>query len=299
MELLNLKNVSKSYHNHQALEDISVSIPKGSIYGLLGPNGAGKSTLIRIITTILHADHGSISFNGAQLQNSHTRNIGYLPEQRGLYIKMTVKENILFFAQLKHLKVQTAEHHMNDYLKEFDLYAWKDEKVENLSKGMQQKVQFILTVLHQPDLLILDEPFSGLDPINTNLLRDKVRELQNNGTTIIFSTHRMEQVESLCTQICLINNGKKLIEGEVSDLKHQFKPNQLRITFASDIPNSFSQTFEIIEQLSSKECIIQLSESFSRQDVLTWLSQNNTDVSHFSEVLPSLDTIFMEQVHNA
>jgi ABC-2 type transport system ATP-binding protein len=299
MELLTLHNVSKAYHSHQALEDVSLTIPQGSIYGLLGPNGAGKTTLIRIITTIIKADSGSVAFNGEELERSHTQHIGYLPEERGLYHKMSVKDNVLFFAQLNGLSKEEALQRLDAYLQEFELTPWKEEEVENLSKGMQQKIQFILTVLHEPRLLILDEPFSGLDPINTELLQNKVRELRDKGTTVIFSTHRMEQVESLCEEIGLISEGQKLIEGAVTELKHQFKPHQMYVEFAREVPADLETQFEIAKAPSSTERIIQLQGEETPQDVLRVLAQTDSWVTSFQEVLPSLQDIFVENVTNA
>ena len=204
MSLLKVENISKSYSEHQALTGVSMEIPKGSIFGLLGPNGAGKTTLIRIINQIIEADQGTIYFDGVPLNGDHIKEIGYLPEERGLYKKMKVGDHLMYLAQLKGLSRKGAKAAIGDWFDKFEISDWWGKKVEELSKGMQQKIQFIATVIHKPKLLILDEPFSGLDPINTNLIKDEIHQLQQEGVSIIFSTHRMEQVEEICEEIVLI-----------------------------------------------------------------------------------------------
>ncbi len=299
MPLLQLENVSKSYANHEALSDVSFSIPQGTIYGLLGPNGAGKTSLLRIVTTVLRADEGTVTFDDHPLTDADTKDIGYLPEERGLYTKMSVKDNVTFFAGLKGVTKEDALNRLDTYLKEFEMTPWKEEGVQNLSKGMQQKIQFIITVLHDPKLLILDEPFSGLDPLNADLLQRKVKKLRDNGTTIIFSTHRMEQVESLCEDICLISQGTKLIEGKVKDLKHRFKPHQVRLEFSQEVPSALTETFSVIEAPSETERIIQLQETEDIRQVISFLAAENVHISSLSEVFPSLQEIFVQNVTEA
>jgi len=229
------KNVSKAYAGHIAIEDINISVPEGSIFGLLGPNGAGKTTFIRIINQITGPDTGQLFFNGEKLNQSHLSQIGYLPEERGLYKKMKVGEQALYLAQLKGLSKRDALDKLKYWFEKFEIQAWWNKKVEELSKGMAQKVQFIVTILHQPKLLILDEPFSGFDPINTNLIKDEILELRKNGTTIIFSTHNMGSVEELCDYIALINNAKVILEGEVKEVRNRFRTNTYSIDFQGSI----------------------------------------------------------------
>jgi len=219
MSILRLENVVKTYENHVAVNDVSFEMPEDCIFGMLGPNGAGKTSLIRIITTITRADSGVVLFDGEKLNSSHPSQIGYMPEERGLYKKMGVGEHLLYLARLKGLSKSEANHEIKSWFTKFGIEDWWDKKVEELSKGMQQKIQFISTVVHKPRLLILDEPFSGLDPINTNLIKDEIDELHSKGTSIIFSTHRMEQVEEVCDFIVLINQGKKVLEGRVKDVE--------------------------------------------------------------------------------
>ena len=219
MSILKLENVVKNYDKHIAVNDVSFEVPKGSVFGLLGPNGAGKTSLIRIITTITGADQGTVYLDGKKIDSDAPSHIGYMPEERGLYKKMKVGEHLMYLAQLKGLSKKKAKEQIDHWFNKFEINDWWDKAVEELSKGMQQKIQFIATVIHQPKLLILDEPFSGLDPINTNLIKAEIDEMHRNGTSIIFSTHRMEQVEEVCEHIVLINQGKKILEGEVSAIK--------------------------------------------------------------------------------
>ena len=223
MNVLSLQNVVKAYHNHIAVNDVSFDVKKGTIFGLLGPNGAGKTSLIRIITTITAADSGKVLLNGEPLNNLHPNEIGYMPEERGLYKKMKVGEQLLYLAQLKGLSEKEAKQKLKVWLQKFDITSWWDKKIGDLSKGMSQKVQFIATVVHEPSLVILDEPFSGLDPINPNLIKDEIYELKQKGTSILFSTHRMEQVEEICEDIVLMNKGQILLNGNVNAIKNDFK----------------------------------------------------------------------------
>jgi ABC-2 type transport system ATP-binding protein len=250
MEILTIKNIVKKYANHTALDDVSLSIPKQSIFGLLGPNGAGKTSLIRIINQITGPDSGEIFFEGEKLKPHHVQQIGYLPEERGLYKKMEVGEQALYLAQLKGLSKADALKKLKYWFKKFEITPWWNKKVEELSKGMAQKVQFIVTVLHEPKLLILDEPFSGFDPINANLIKDEIFELKEKGTTIIFSTHNMGSVEELCDSIALIHNSKKILDGTVKDIKREFSSNTYDIAFKGNLiafTNALWSGFELID----------------------------------------------------
>jgi ABC-2 type transport system ATP-binding protein len=223
--ILEVKNVSKRYSNHQALSNVSLEVPKGSIYGLLGPNGAGKTSLIRIITQITGADSGEVHFNGEKLNQKHIARIGYLPEERGLYKKMKVGDQLLYLSQLKGLTKSEALERLKGWFRKFEIQSWWNKNVEDLSKGMQQKIQFVATVLHKPELIILDEPFSGFDPINANLIRDEILQLREEGSTIIFSTHRMETVEELCDHFALINNSQAILKGTTKSIRNQYRSN--------------------------------------------------------------------------
>ncbi len=292
--MLSLQNIKKSYATHNAVNDVSFEVPNKAIFGLLGPNGAGKTTLIRIITNIIGADSGDILFNGTPLSKDHTIKIGYLPEERGLYKKMKVGEQLLYLAQLKGLSKKEAKNKIQHWLDKFEITTWKDKKIEELSKGMQQKIQFIATVVHEPELIILDEPFSGLDPVNAELIKNEIFELNNNGTTIIFSTHRMEQVEEICKRIVLINSGNKILEGEVKDIKQQFKKNLFKVVFEGNAPKIDETAFEV-KVSSENELLIGLKEKSSR-DLLKELVKQNINLISFNEVLPSLNEVFIEQV---
>src|ERR1041385_8079457 len=232
MSILSVQNVTKRYSNHTALDNVSVEVPEQSVFGLLGPNGAGKTSLIRIINQITGPDEGHIFFSGKLLSPSHTEQIGYLPEERGLYRKMEVGEQAIYLARLKGLSKKEARRRVIYWFEKFDMGAWWKKKVEELSKGMQQKVQFIVTVLHEPRLLILDEPFSGFDPINAQLIKDEILRLREKGSTIIFSTHNMGSVEEMCDNIALINRSKKILEGSVKQIRETYKSNTFTIEFA-------------------------------------------------------------------
>ncbi len=234
MDILRVENVDKSYSSHKALDDVSLSVPEGKVYGLLGPNGAGKTTLIRIINHITAPDSGRILFDGHQLTQDDVDNIGYLPEERGLYKKMKVGEQAVFFARLKGLSKADATRSLRRWFEKFDILDWWDKKVEELSKGMAQKVQFIVTVLHRPKLLIFDEPFSGFDPINANLLKDEILKLKDEGSTIIFSTHNMSSVEEICDNITLINKSRNILSSDVAELRHRFFADRYDLTFRGD-----------------------------------------------------------------
>ncbi|MCD4735683.1 MAG: ATP-binding cassette domain-containing protein, partial [Bacteroidales bacterium] len=249
--LLQTIDISKQFAGHRALNKVNIEVPDQSIFGLLGPNGAGKTTLIRIINQITAPDEGKILLNGEKLRQEDTRKIGYLPEERGLYRKMKVGEQAMYLAQMKGLSRKDAITRLQTWFEKFDILPWWNKRVEELSKGMQQKIQFIVTVIHEPKLLIFDEPFSGFDPINVNLLKDEILQLRKNGATIIFSTHNMASVEELCDHITLINNSEKILEGKVSELRHQYRENLFEITFRGEnqsLKKSYPDMFNIVEE---------------------------------------------------
>ena len=299
MSILKIAGVSKRYANHQALQDINFEIPEKSIFGLLGPNGAGKTSLIRIITQITGADTGEIFFKGQALKPDHIREMGYLPEERGLYKKMKVGEQLLYLAQLKGLSRQDASQRIKKWIDKFDIGSWMSKNVEDLSKGMQQKVQFVATVLHEPELLILDEPFSGFDPINANIIKDEILELREKGSTIIFSTHRMESVEELCDNIALINRSRKVLDGSVKDIKHQYKTNTYLVAGTGQLM-VLSPDFEVQEQSESDgffQAAIRLQNDARPNDLLRYLIQS-VEVHSFQEKIPSINDIFIQQVND-
>ncbi len=299
---LRLQDVVKTYNGTTAVDHVSFEVPQGTIYGLLGPNGAGKTSLIRIITTITAADSGHIWLHGQPLNSSHPEQIGYMPEERGLYKKMKVGPQLLYLARLKGLSAKEARQKIQWWLERFECTDWWPKKVEELSKGMQQKIQFIATVVHEPKLLILDEPFSGLDPVNTNLIKDEIRRLRDQGTTIIFSTHRMEQVEEVCEQITLINHGKNMLTGKVADIKQQFKQHLYRIVYNGTLPPLLAQMpqerFRVIEQQAG-ELLVQVADETIAHELLRLLIDHGLHIRLFQEVLPSLNEIFIRLVQNA
>lgn len=295
MNVLELRDVVKQYRQHTAVDRVSFEVPKGAIFGLLGPNGAGKTSLIRIITTITRADEGQVFFEGEPLNVAHPMKIGYMPEERGLYKKMKVGEHLMYLARLKGLNKQIAREKIDAWLEKFEITDWWTKKVEELSKGMQQKIQFISTVVHEPSLLILDEPFSGLDPINTNLIKDEIHRLHQLGTTILFSTHRMEQVEEICENIVLISNGKNVLHGKVSDIKERFKQNLYELELLDPLPPDLG---EYAEFTTAKNGRIQLKlfEGSDANGLLRLLLNKGVRIRSFREVLPSLNEIFIRQV---
>ncbi len=301
MPILRLENVIKTYENHTAVNNVSFDVPKGSVFGLLGPNGAGKTSLIRIITTITGADSGAVYLDGEKLNSNHPSQIGYMPEERGLYKKMKVGDHLMYLAQLKGLSKKEAKEQINHWFDKFSITDWWDKKVEELSKGMQQKIQFIATVIHRPKLLILDEPFSGLDPINTNLIKSEIDEMNQNGTSIIFSTHRMEQVEEVCEHIVLINQGQKILEGKVADVKNQFKDNLYKIKYTGALPDNLHLTdaaddsYKIIGQ-GKKSITVQVTEESASNKLLNYLISKGVHIQSFNEILPTLNEIFIKQV---
>ncbi|MDP6908420.1 MAG: ABC transporter ATP-binding protein [Flavobacteriales bacterium] len=295
------ENVSKAYAGHVALDGVSISVPEGSIFGLLGPNGAGKTTFIRIINQITGPDTGRIWFGGERLNQTHLQHIGYLPEERGLYKKMKVGEQALYLAQLKGLPKRDALDKLKYWFEKFEIQPWWNKKVEELSKGMAQKVQFIVTILHQPKLLILDEPFSGFDPINTNLIKDEILELKKNGTTIIFSTHNMGSVEELCDHIALINNSKVIMDGEVGEIRNRFRTQTYNIDFKGtmmEFSNSLGTYGELIEHGPEGEhmdATVRLVNDATTNQLLGNIARA-VEVLGFHEVVPSMNDIFIEAV---
>jgi len=295
MALLSLHNISKSFGDKKANDDVSLEVRESSIFGLLGPNGAGKTTLIRIITGIIAPDSGTMFLNGQPLRQEHHEIIGYMPEERGLYKKMKVGEHLIYLARLKNLSRKEAKQRVAFWLEKFSIADWYEKRVEELSKGMQQKVQFIATVLNNPRLLILDEPFSGLDPINTNLLKEEIQQLKKAGTAIIFSTHRMEQVEEICDDIVLINNGRNILSGSVKEIRDRFKENKFRISYAGALPAHLNGRLNIIEQ-RDHEIIIKIEAGKSPNEALRYCIENNIEVHRFDEILPGINEIFIKEV---
>lgn len=299
MNFIEINNVSKTYGSYKALNNISIKVPKQSIYGLLGPNGAGKTTLIRMLNQITAPDDGTIFFNGEKLNRNHISDIGYLPEERGLYKTMKVGEQAIYLAQLKGVSRKDAEIRLKQWFKKFDITNWWDKKVEELSKGMQQKIQFIVTVIHNPQLLIFDEPFSGFDPINVNILKKEILELRDKGATIIFSTHNMASVEELCDNIMLINKGEKILEGSVYQIKQQFKDNsfevKLRLSDSVDLPEGFTLISEETDNNKEATLIVKAENDINPNILINYLSEKGTIIS-YKELLPSVNDIFINQL---
>ena len=297
MKVLEVRSVSKSYSHHKALDDVSLSVPEGQIFGLLGPNGAGKTSLIRIINQITMPDQGDILFKGNSLSSEYIKTIGYLPEERGLYKKMKVGEQALYLAQLKGLSTAEAKTALKEWFKKFDIEPWWDKTVEDLSKGMAQKVQFITTVLHRPKLLIFDEPFSGFDPINANIIKDEIIKLKEQGTSIIFSTHRMESVEELCDHIGLIDKSKKILDGPVQQIKENFKQQIYAVDFSSsnlDFLDVLPQSFKLINK-NNHQAEIQILNQTPASDLIRFLL-DNSDIKAFEEKIPTINEIFIRTV---
>ena len=292
--ILIARNIVKQYENHLALNDVSLEIPKGSIYGLLGPNGAGKTTLMKIINQITAPDSGNVIFNNEKLVRKHISQIGYLPEERGLYRKMKVGEQSLYLAQLKGMSKKESTLKLKTWFEKLDILQWWDKKVEELSKGMAQKVQFAITVIHNPDLLIFDEPFSGFDPVNTALIRNEILELKEKGTSIIFSTHRMESVEEICDEITLINNGITILEGEISSIKDKFRNNTFQIKINSN--NLKLDDFEIIHQ-NENNFTVKVPSDKNSKELITEILKTSEIIS-FNEKIPSMEEIFIKTVNN-
>lgn len=304
--ILTIDSVSKHYGNFTALNDVSIKIPEGSIFGLLGPNGAGKTTLIRIINQITRPDSGRVLFNDIELNPDNIKDIGYLPEERGLYPKMKIGEQAIYLAQLKGMDRLTAKSELTKWFEKFEITDWWNKKVTELSKGMAQKVQFIVTVLHKPKLLIFDEPFSGFDPINANLIKDEILNLRKQGATVIFSTHRMESVEELCEDIALINKSNKILDGNLDDIKAKFKSNTFEVAVNSTNPkllktqlNSVYHTSDPTFKTLGDNLRLNISlKSNQKPDELLKILNDNARVIHYKEVIPSASEIFINSVEN-
>ncbi|MDR0970812.1 MAG: ATP-binding cassette domain-containing protein [Bacteroidales bacterium] len=299
MALFSVKDVSKTYSNYKALDRVSIEVEKGEVFGLLGPNGAGKTTLIRIINQITAPDEGEIFFMGEKLRAEHVQMIGYLPEERGLYKKMKVGDQAIYLAELKGLKKAEAKKRLEFWFEKFEISSWWDKKVEELSKGMQQKVQFITTILHEPKLLIFDEPFSGFDPINANLLKQEILSLKEKGATIIFSTHNMESVEEICDSIALINKSKKILDGKVTEIKQRFNENLYEII----IPSSFNiEEIKMegveIRAITPKQLTQELVLKIDNEQKADFISRiiSKTNLISYRELLPSMNQIFINAV---
>lgn len=301
MELFNAVDVTKQYGDYKALNAVSIAVPENSVFGLLGPNGAGKTTLIRIINQITAPDKGQLFFNGQPLKGIHTADIGYLPEERGLYKKMKVGEQVLYLAQLKNLSRRDALQRLKYWFEKFGIEDWWDKKVEELSKGMQQKVQFIVTVVHEPRLLIFDEPFSGFDPINTNLLKEEILDLQRKGATIIFSTHNMASVEELCDHIALINKANKILDGSVKSIREEYKTNTFKVQYQSHgtalekiLPAGFELKKKTLDGLieTASICIPKLGSPNHLLEAML----PHTTIHGLEELLPNMNDIFISQV---
>ncbi|POR23079.1 ABC transporter ATP-binding protein, partial [Flavobacterium columnare] len=303
--ILEVNNVVKQYGNYTALNSISLQVPKGSIYGLLGPNGAGKTSLIRIINQITMPDSGEVFLDAEKLAPHHVSYIGYMPEERGLYKTMKVGEQALYLAQLKGMPHTEAKKQLKYWFEKLGIEGWWDKKIQELSKGMAQKIQFIVTILHQPKLLILDEPFSGFDPVNANLIKDEIIELNKQGTSIIFSTHRMESVEEMCDYIALIHKSNKLIEGKVSDVKKEYRTHKFQVGILSD--NVEKLMYELTQKFTigqtafkslNNDLKLEIDLGDRKQNELLEILIKNGQVTHFAENIPSINDIFIQTVTN-
>jgi ABC-2 type transport system ATP-binding protein len=299
--ILSIRNLSKQYATHKALENVSLEIPRNSIFGLLGPNGAGKTTLIRIITQIISLDEGEIYFAGERLRPEHVNRMGYLPEERGLYKKMKVGEQLVYLARLKGLETGEAKKRIKYWVEKLEMQGWAEKNVEDLSKGMQQKVQFVATVLHEPEFLILDEPFSGFDPVNAQIIKNEILELKKKGITILFSTHRMESVEELCEYIALINRSKKILEGKTRDIKRQYTDNTYKVSYEGIIAELPEGMQIISEQKDTeqhwKESVIALQPRHTANELLASLIRQ-VQIHSFQENIPTMNDIFIHLVSN-
>jgi len=305
-DLLVANSVSKNFGDFKALNEVSIAVPKGSIFGLLGPNGAGKTTLIRIINQITMPDEGHVELDGQALKPEHIRDIGYLPEERGLYKSMKVGEQALYLAQLKGMSKSEAKARLKYWFEKLEIGDWWNKKIQELSKGQAQKIQFVVTVLHKPKLLIFDEPFSGFDPINANLIKDEILQLRDEGATVIFSTHRMESVEELCDHIALIHKSNKILDGKLNDIKREFKTNTFEVGLqsanASAVLTEIKQKFEVLPATFKNlnediKLNIKIDEKTSSNDLLSFLT-SKAEVHHFVEVIPTANDIFIQTVKN-
>jgi ABC-2 type transport system ATP-binding protein len=293
--ILSVQDVVKSYGDYMAVNHVSLDVQKGSVFGMLGPNGAGKTSLIRMITTITAPDSGAIYLDGQKLHSRSPEQIGYMPEERGLYKKMKVGEQLLYLGQLKGLTKTQAQQEIDYWFTKFDIKDWWNKKVEDLSKGMQQKIQFIATVLHKPKLLILDEPFTGLDPINTTLIKEVIGELNAAGTSIIFSTHRMEQVEEMCDHIVLINKGKNVLYGEVQAIKNQYKQNIFRVETQGEVPTGLPEHYTVVKT-EKNALTFKLDDEGQSNDLIQLYIQKGARITRFEEILPTFNEIFIQRV---
>ena len=301
MALFVVENVSKHYAGHTALDKVSIEVPEQSIFGLLGPNGAGKTSLIRIINRIIGPDEGSLYFKGEKLQQKHIYRIGYLPEERGLYKKMRVGEHAMYLARLKGMSKRDATIRLKEWFEKFDIGSWWNKRVEELSKGMQQKIQFIVCVLHEPELLIFDEPFTGFDPINVNILKDEILKLRENGATIIFSTHNMASVEELCDHIALIDRSKKILDGKVKEIKNQYRSNAYSLTFDHFdglLSSLLGDRFDIIDEGEDEDrCFasVRIAKGMESKELLEKLVKT-VNIHSYNEILPTMNEIFISVV---
>ena len=299
MDLLNVKNICKSYVNHRALDNISIDIPRSSIFGLLGPNGAGKTTLIRIINQIINQDSGQILLHGTNINYNDIRKIGYMPEERGLYKKMKIGDFLLFMGKLKGLSRSESINSARDWFNNLEVSNWWNKNIEDLSKGMSQKVQFISTVLHNPDLIILDEPFSGFDPVNANLIKKNLLRLKDEGKTIIFSTHRMESVDELCDNLAMIDKSKKILSGKINDIKSAYKSDIYKIKHLNKIDDKITN-FSVIDSKivfdNIYESEIKLIKKISSSDLLRLLLSNSIEILEFKQKTPNMNDIFIMKV---
>ena len=302
MELLKAQNIEKKFINHLALDNVNVSIPENSIYGLLGPNGAGKTTLIRIINRITAPDKGEVLLNGKPLQPEDVNRIGYLPEERGLYKKMKVGEQALYLARLKGLSRTDALKRLKYWFEKFEMQAWWDKKVEELSKGMAQKVQFVTTIIHEPQLLIFDEPFSGFDPINANMLKQEILDLKKKGATIIFSTHNMGSVEELCDHITLINKSRNILDGHIDDIRKKYKSDIYEISFNGEtekLVSALNEHYEIVDKMKINEhngVKVKLLHKTNENELLSLIIPS-VEIISFKEIIPSMNDIFIKVVN--
>jgi ABC-2 type transport system ATP-binding protein len=292
MSIIQIQKVSKFYADHTALDKVSFDVPKGCIFGLLGPNGAGKTSLIRIINQITAPDEGQILFNGNPLTKDHIKQIGYLPEERGLYKKMTVYDQLIYFARLRGMDTSAAKKTINEWLEKFEATTWKKKKIEELSKGMQQKIQFIVTVMHNPSFIILDEPFTGFDPKNTQLIKDEIENLRNQGASIMLSTHRMENVEAICDNVVLLNKANVVAQGTVMDVRNSLKDNTYSLTYRGDVDATQFMGIDIKENMQ-KDGSTTLLFTYNDKPDIQLLNNPLIQISEYREVIPSMQEVFL------
>jgi len=300
MNIIEIKDVTKKFSNQLALDGLTLDIPEGRIFGLLGPNGAGKTTLIRILTHITMPDSGQVLFHGHPLEAGDVENIGYLPEERGLYKKMKVSEQVVYLARLRGLTKQEATRRLKEWFVKFGIDSWWDRRVEELSKGMQQKIQFIATVVHQPDFLIFDEPFSGFDPVNAETLKQEILNLKAQGATVILSTHNMASVEEICDEIALVNHGRLVLNGEINEVRRRFRQHLFHVSVEGNIDTSdFPSDFQIVKRQSvgnETSLNIQLLNGISSNNLLQYLIEKQHTITAFNEILPSMNEVFIKAV---